>query len=69
MGGHELAERLRSERPGLRVLFCSGYVHELEATGSDPSISFLAKPFRPAQLSRCVRELLDRESRATSAAR
>ena len=59
--GVEVADRLRARRPGLRVLYISGYtetaiVHDGQL---DPGIHFLAKPFRPADLANRVREVLD----------
>ena len=62
MGGDELATRLKPLRPRMRVLFASGYSHD-PATESNANLEdtgFLPKPFQPAQLSRSVRELLDR---------
>jgi CheY-like chemotaxis protein len=62
MGGRELAARLVEERPGLRVLYSSGYPsdavgeHGILADGID----FLQKPYRPAALAGRVREILDR---------
>ncbi len=60
-GGGELAARLRGLRPGLRVLFISGYTGEsLAALGvRDGGDDFLQKPFAPAQLARRVRKVLD----------
>jgi CheY-like chemotaxis protein len=61
MSGLELARRLRERRPETRVLFMSGYVHEVAQFG-EPILgrrpSFLAKPFRLADLLRQVRETL-----------
>jgi len=59
MGGPELARRLLRSRPGLRVLYMSGYtddaaVREAAATGG----GFLQKPFDPDTLERKVHELL-----------
>jgi PAS domain S-box-containing protein len=59
--GVEVADRLRARRPGLRVLYISGYtetaiVHDGQL---DPGVDFLAKPFRPADLANRVREILD----------
>ena len=61
MNGRELAERLRADRPGLKVVYCSGY--DANILGADalakPGTSFLAKPFNLAQAVRQVRGLLD----------
>ncbi len=61
MSGIELAERLRRERPTLRVLYVSGYTEHMMPAGDrgDASASFMAKPFRPADLAARVRRVLD----------
>jgi len=60
MGGRELAEALRRERPDLPVLFVSGYTDDPLARRAieDPSVTFLAKPFAPADLLATVRGML-----------
>jgi len=55
LGGFELAAILRTERPGLRVLFVSGTA-ERSPCGSP----LLAKPFRAAELTATVLALLGR---------
>jgi signal transduction histidine kinase/CheY-like chemotaxis protein len=62
MGGPELARALLSERPGLRVLFVSGYSWNEELPDSDPSggIAYLRKPFSPPELVQKLSELLAR---------
>lgn len=62
MGGKELADRLRLIRPGIKVLFTSGYTDNTIVQHGllDPDIAFLEKPFSPAALVRKVREVLDR---------
>jgi PAS domain S-box-containing protein len=61
MGGKELAERLRAHRPGLKVLFMSGYTEKVIATGGvmPPNTGFVEKPFTVEQLMRRLREILD----------
>jgi PAS domain S-box-containing protein len=56
-----VVEELRRERPGLRVLFVSGYPDEAIAQRGvlDQGIVFLAKPFTPALLLARIRALLD----------
>lgn len=56
MTGPELAEQLRSEQPGLRVLFISGLVEDtfLEAAALPAATGFLAKPFSPDRLLAAV---------------
>jgi CheY-like chemotaxis protein len=61
MQGRTLADALRAARPGIRVLYVSGYPDKAAAhrEGLDPGGLFLAKPFSPDRLLRCVREALD----------
>jgi two-component system cell cycle sensor histidine kinase/response regulator CckA len=61
MGGKELAERLRAHRPGLKVLFMSGYTEKAIATDGvmPPNTGFVEKPFTVEQLMRRLREILD----------
>ena len=59
MNGRELARRVAALRPGLPVLFVSGYDDSL-ADGGVSVEPFLAKPFSPAVLAARVRELLQR---------
>jgi PAS domain S-box-containing protein len=61
MGGRELVERLRAHRPGLKVVFMSGYTEKAIAVdGVMPAhTGFVEKPFTVEQLMRRVREILD----------
>ena len=62
MSGREAAEALRALRPGLPVLFVSGYTQEaIDQHGVLSSgVELLEKPFTPASLVARVRALLDR---------
>ena len=60
MNGPDLAARCGSLRPGLKVLFMSGYTAEaMPLQGLDPGVNFLSKPFSPSVLAGKVREVLD----------
>jgi PAS domain S-box-containing protein len=65
MGGVELVERLREERPNIGVLFMSGYAHRAgwNAAELPPGTGLLEKPFGPRELFRKVQETLDANSR------
>ncbi len=60
MGGYELALALRRRRPGLAVLYISGYPTDdfVEGEVLEEAAGFLAKPFKPDTLVRRVRELI-----------
>jgi PAS domain S-box-containing protein len=60
MSGSELAKQLQELRPGVRVLFMSGYSSEAIATHGmlAPGSSFLQKPFSVTELVERVRETL-----------
>ncbi|MFM8910898.1 MAG: response regulator, partial [Gemmatimonadota bacterium] len=59
--GIEVADRLRVQRPGLRVLFMSGYIDdpELRSRLATERSLVLDKPFTTAQLAEKVRAALD----------
>jgi CheY-like chemotaxis protein len=60
MDGRQLAKRLDSTKPGLKVLFISGYTADVIAQRGvlDEGVQFLAKPFTRDDLARKVREAL-----------
>lgn len=60
-GGRDLAEEIRQLRPGIRVLFVSGYSDdEIFRHGVERSTAaFLQKPFTTRALASKVREVLD----------
>jgi PAS domain S-box-containing protein len=61
MNGRELAERLRKEKPDLKVIYCSGY--NADILGKDSPLRnneiFLQKPFSLDKLLSRVRDCLD----------
>ncbi len=61
LNGREVARRLEATRPGIRVLYLSGYTDDAIVHHGvlEPGVAFLQKPFSPTVLGRKVREVLD----------
>jgi PAS domain S-box-containing protein len=63
MNGRELADRLWMEKPGLKIIFTTGY--GANALGSDYKLdlatNYLPKPYLPQSLVRLVRRCLDKK--------
>lgn len=65
VSGRELAQKLRAERPGLKVVFVSGYSPdsmEIEAELNEQTL-FMQKPYLPEHLLRSVRQVLDGQAK------
>ena len=60
MSGPELANRLAKLRPGIKVLFMSGYTDDVIVHQGvlDEGAEFIQKPFSPRELAGKVREVL-----------
>jgi FixJ family two-component response regulator len=60
IGGRELAKRLLDQRPGLGVLYLSGYTEDtiFHQGALGPGSAFLQKPFTLQSLAKKVREVL-----------
>ncbi len=65
MSGRELAARLEAVRPGLTVLYMSGYTDGAIVRHGvlEPGIAFLPKPIAPQSLLLKIRELLEQKVR------
>jgi PAS domain S-box-containing protein len=57
LDGHGLARRLREQRPGLPVLFISGWSPETPEAGQEAGTQLLVKPFRLAELYQALEAL------------
>ena len=59
--GKEVADRLLTMRPKIKVLFMSGYTDEAIVHHGvlDPKVQFIQKPFTPVALAKKVREVID----------
>ncbi len=67
MNGRELATLLRKRKPGLKIIYSSGYTAALLAGESDKLDGFfLPKPYRPQELAAMVRGCLDGAELATA---
>ncbi|MBS1856508.1 MAG: response regulator [Acidobacteria bacterium] len=63
MGGGELARELGAARPGMRILYMSGYTENAIVRQAElsPEMAFLPKPFTAEGLHGKVRDVLGRE--------
>ena len=61
LNGAELATRLAARKPGLRVLYVSGYTENAISQQGvlDAGVEFLQKPFTPRMLAQRLRQILD----------
>jgi CheY-like chemotaxis protein len=70
LGGLELYQALRRERPEIRVLFTSGYPPQQfrDRFGRGAAVGFVTKPWTAGELLRQVRALLDEAGGGRAAA-
>lgn len=63
ISGRELAERLRSDKPELKVIYCSGYTDDVLGRDSllRSKVNFLDKPFALHKFLETVRHCLDNQ--------
>jgi two-component system, cell cycle sensor histidine kinase and response regulator CckA len=69
LNGHELAQKILASRPGIKVLYLSGYAEDAinASAAARQQKAFLQKPFTLQALTRKVREVLGPASSAKSA--
>ena len=61
LNGPQLAARLRASQPAMKVLFMSGYAHDVLDGDETPTVdvAFLQKPFSTRSLGRRIEELFE----------
>ena len=61
VGGNDVAREIRMRRPGIKVLFVSGYTENgiVHHGRLDNGVELLSKPFTVEQLAQKIREVLD----------
>jgi FixJ family two-component response regulator len=61
MNGRQLANEIQKHRPGLKVLFTSGYTENaiVHHGRLDSGVLLLAKPYRKSDMARMVRRALE----------
>jgi CheY-like chemotaxis protein len=65
MNGYELADKLKAARPGMKILFMSGYRDKVlaESTGRRlTSVPLLRKPFTQHNLIEKIEQILERDA-------
>ena len=64
LSGQELAEKFSAQKPGLKVIFISGYSPQAAGRGFSVSdgLNFVQKPFDGAKLAQSVRQCLDTQT-------
>jgi CheY-like chemotaxis protein len=70
VNGRELAEMLTAARPGLKVLYASGYSQDIMVERGEilPGLHFLAKPYARGALADAIRAVLDDDAAPRRAA-
>ena len=61
LNGGQLAEKFLVQRPGIRILYMTGYSEDIDVDGSGSFAPVLQKPFSRSELARAVRAILDHE--------
>ncbi|HKW29318.1 MAG TPA: response regulator, partial [Verrucomicrobiae bacterium] len=61
MNGRELADRLRNDKPDLKIIYCSGYANNMPGKDSPlrDNEAFLEKPFEPSKLLQKIRDCVE----------
>lgn len=64
MGGRQLSEVISQIKPGVKTVFCSGYTNDAVVKHGilEDKMPFIHKPYSPLQLTKKIREVLDKTS-------
>jgi CheY-like chemotaxis protein len=64
MNGNQLAEEARRMRPGLRVLFTTGYARNaiVHHGWLDPGVELILKPFTQADVAQKIQKILNQQN-------
>lgn len=64
MNGLQIGKAVEKMRPGMKILYTSGYSESVNDTGGrlEPGGELLSKPYRWAELAAEIRRVLDRQS-------
>jgi PAS domain S-box-containing protein len=61
MSGPEVVVQLKRDRPGVKVIYTTGYADRAAFVPDEPGTHVLSKPFSPESLFRLVRQVLDED--------
>jgi PAS domain S-box-containing protein len=59
LNGRQLADAARVKRPGLKILFMTGYAENAAIDGLDAGMELITKPFAIETLAQRIREIID----------
>lgn len=66
MSGRELAERLKTIHPDLKIIFMSGYVDDetIQQDLENAKVNFIEKPLTPSALAKKIREVIEGDKKS-----
>ena len=64
ISGSELAEQAQSRRPGLKILYTTGYAETASMMDDEPKteVALICKPYSKTDLAQMMRAVLDAQS-------
>ena len=63
ISGKELAEKIKKERPEIKVIFMSGYTENIMSKHGvfKQGVNYISKPIIPGALAQKIRKVLDED--------